>query len=87
MEVPNLARCGPTREPREPVVASETGEEGGGEKVYVAVGKSLEKALRLLRWTFKRFGKSREICILHVFQPSPLIPTLCNSLSLPDSLI
>ncbi|XP_068338373.1 U-box domain-containing protein 33-like [Pyrus communis] len=49
-------------------------EGGGGDKVHVAVGKSVEKALSLLRWTFKHFG-CNEICILHVHQPSPLIPT------------
>lgn len=49
----------------------------GGYKVYVAVGKSVEKAVSLFHWTFRRF-KGREICILHVHQPSPFIPTLCE---------
>lgn len=55
-------------------------EEGGGEKVYVALGKCVEKGLSLLHWTLQRFGSSREICILHVHQPSPVIPTLCMCL-------
>ncbi|KAM1553489.1 hypothetical protein EV2_006479 [Malus domestica] len=54
-------------------------EGGGGDKVHVAVGKSVEKALSLLRWTVKHFG-CNEICILHVHQPSPLIPTLLGKL-------
>ncbi|KAL4571049.1 hypothetical protein LXL04_017799 [Taraxacum kok-saghyz] len=52
---------------------------GGGDKVYVAVGKSVEKAVALFHWTFRRF-RGREICILHVHQPSPLIPTLLGKL-------
>ncbi|KAK2643096.1 hypothetical protein Ddye_024859 [Dipteronia dyeriana] len=61
-------------------------EEGGGEeKVYVAVGKCSVKDLSLLQWTFKRFGGGgggggREICLLHVHQPSPFIPTLLGKL-------
>ena len=55
----------------------ETMEECGG-KVHVAVGKSVEKAVNLLRWTFTRFNNT-EICILHVYQPSSVIPTLCES--------
>ncbi|KAM7279896.1 hypothetical protein ACFE04_007030 [Oxalis oulophora] len=43
-------------------------------KVYVAVGKSIEKGLMLLKWTCTNF-KQEEICLLHVHQPSPLIPT------------
>lgn len=49
-------------------------EEDGG-KVFVAVGKSVDKAVSLLQWTLRTFVNS-EICILHVHQPSPLIPTL-----------
>ncbi|KAF5802517.1 putative transferase, protein kinase RLK-Pelle-RLCK-IXb family [Helianthus annuus] len=52
---------------------------GGDDKVYVAVGKSVEKAVALFHWTFRRF-RDREICILHVHQPSPLIPTLLGKL-------
>lgn len=48
------------------------------ETVHVAVGKSPDKSLNLLQWTFNRFRNS-QICILHVHQPSPLIPTLCKS--------
>lgn len=55
-------------------------EEGGGEdKVYVAVGKNWEKATSLLQWTFQQFGGG-EICILHIHQPSPVIPTLLGRL-------
>ncbi|XP_015874111.3 U-box domain-containing protein 33 [Ziziphus jujuba] len=46
-----------------------------GNRVYVAVGKGFEKFVSLLHWTFKRF-KGKEICIVHVHQPSQLIPTL-----------
>ncbi|GFZ18010.1 U-box domain-containing protein kinase family protein [Actinidia rufa] len=53
--------------------------EEGGDRVHVAVGKSVDKAIALLRWSFERFG-NREICILHVHQPSPLIPTLLGKL-------
>ncbi|KAI7755368.1 hypothetical protein M8C21_004308, partial [Ambrosia artemisiifolia] len=49
------------------------------DKVYVAVGKSVEKAVSLFHWTFRRF-KDKEICILYVHQPSPLIPTLLGKL-------
>lgn len=45
--------------------------------VYVAVGRSPEKTLGLLRWALRRFGNPR-IVLLHVHQPSPLIPTLCE---------
>ena len=72
---------------RFPEIAEETGGFGVGEKdkVFVAVGKSVEKAVNLLSWTLKRFG-GEDICLLHVHQPSPLIPTLCK-LSLSLSLI
>ncbi|KAI9081867.1 hypothetical protein K1719_036129 [Acacia pycnantha] len=49
------------------------------ESVYVAVGKSVDKAAHLLQWTFGRFSNS-EICILHVHQPSSMIPTLLGKL-------
>ncbi|XP_031287507.1 U-box domain-containing protein 33-like isoform X1 [Pistacia vera] len=55
-------------------------EEDSNEKVYVAVGKGVEKSVSLLHWSFKRFGSGREFCILHVHQPSPLIPTLLGKL-------
>lgn len=53
-------------------------EEDGG-KVFVAVGKSVDKAFSLLQWTLRTFVNS-EVCILHVHQPSPLIPTLLGRL-------
>ncbi|CAK9143025.1 unnamed protein product [Ilex paraguariensis] len=53
--------------------------EEGGEKVHVAVGKSVDKAVALLNWTFGRFGNG-VICLLHVHQPSHLIPTLLGKL-------
>ncbi|XP_061959476.1 U-box domain-containing protein 33-like [Populus nigra] len=49
-------------------------EEVSNERVYVAVGNSLEKALSLLNWVFNILG-TRQICLLHVHRPSPLIPT------------
>lgn len=50
---------------------------GAGDAVYVAVGKSVEKTAALLQWTFGMFP-GREICLIHVHRPSPLIPTLCK---------
>ncbi|XP_010557275.1 PREDICTED: U-box domain-containing protein 33-like [Tarenaya hassleriana] len=47
--------------------------------VYVAVGKTVDKALSLLQWSFKQFAGC-EICLLHIHQPSPLIPTLLGKL-------
>lgn len=44
------------------------------EKVYVAVGKSEEKTFSLLQWTFRAF-RGCDICLVHVHQPSPFIPT------------
>ncbi|CAN1282882.1 U-box domain-containing protein 33 [Linum perenne] len=48
-------------------------------KVYVAVGKSVEKSASLLQWSFNFFSGHR-ICLLHVHRPSPLIPTLLGKL-------
>ncbi|KAK8262675.1 hypothetical protein V6Z12_D13G275000 [Gossypium hirsutum] len=64
-----------------PESAEETGGFNAGEKdkVFIAVGKSVEKAVNLLQWTLKRFG-GKHICLLHVHQPSPLIPTLLGKL-------
>lgn len=53
--------------------------EGGGGAVHVAVGKSVEKAVALLQWSFNTF-QGHEIRILHVHRPSPLIPTLLGKL-------
>lgn len=53
--------------------------EEGGDRVHVAVGKSVDKAISLLVWAFRQFG-NREVCILHVHQPSPFIPTLLGKL-------
>ncbi|KAK3122103.1 hypothetical protein QOZ80_8BG0665160 [Eleusine coracana subsp. coracana] len=47
--------------------------------VHVAVGRSPEKTLGLLRWTLRRFQCGR-IALLHVHQPSPLIPTLLGKI-------
>ncbi|GAB4860165.1 hypothetical protein Ancab_011643 [Ancistrocladus abbreviatus] len=55
------------------------GEESGREKVHVAVGRTVDKAVALLRWTFRKFSEC-EICLVHVHQPSPLIPTLLGKL-------
>ncbi|KAF8395115.1 hypothetical protein HHK36_019056 [Tetracentron sinense] len=53
--------------------------EEGSDMVHVAVGKSVEKAVGLLHWTFQRFG-NREIGLVHVHQPSPMIPTVLGKL-------
>lgn len=45
--------------------------------VHVAVGNSLHKTTTLLQWTFNHF-QNAEIVIIHVYQPSPVIPTLCK---------
>ncbi|XVF46519.1 hypothetical protein PTKIN_Ptkin03bG0033500 [Pterospermum kingtungense] len=64
-------------------IAEETGGFGTGEKekdtVFVAVGKSVAKAVVLLNWTLRRFGGT-DICLLHVHQPSTQIPTLLGKL-------
>ncbi|XP_073040276.1 U-box domain-containing protein 33-like isoform X2 [Primulina eburnea] len=52
---------------------------GGSGAVHVAVGKSVEKAVALLQWSFNTF-QGDEICLLHVHRPSPLIPTLLGKL-------
>ncbi|GAB2214735.1 hypothetical protein Drorol1_Dr00019097 [Drosera rotundifolia] len=52
----------------------------GNEKVHVAVGRSVEKAVVLIQWTIRRFGDGVEVCLVHVHQPSPLIPTLLGKL-------
>lgn len=46
-------------------------------KVHIAVGKSLHKTTTLLQWTFNHF-QNAEIVLIHVYQPSPFIPTLCK---------
>ena len=74
-------RSSPTATSQPPEIVEE-----GGDRIHVAVGKSVVKANALLRWSFERF-RNREICILHVHQPSPFIPTLRNSLSLSLSRI
>ncbi|RLM65334.1 U-box domain-containing protein 33-like [Panicum miliaceum] len=55
------------------------GQHRGEAWVHVAVGRSPEKTLGLLRWALRRFGKCR-IVLLHVHQPSPLIPTLLGKI-------
>lgn len=52
---------------------------GGSCAVYVAVEKSVDKTVALLRWTISMFP-GQEICLLHVHRPSLLIPTLCKPL-------
>ncbi|XP_061944361.1 U-box domain-containing protein 33-like [Populus nigra] len=54
-------------------------EESSSERVYVALGNSIEKAVSLLNWVFESLG-TRQICLLHVHRPSPLIPTLLGKL-------
>ncbi|TKY48424.1 U-box domain-containing protein 33 [Spatholobus suberectus] len=48
-------------------------------KVYVAVGKSLEKAVPLLQWALNHF-RNTEIVIVHAYQPSLTIPTLLGKM-------
>ena len=61
-------------------------EEDGSNKVHVAVGKSAEKAISLLNWTFRQF-EGKEVRLLHVYQPSQLIPTHCESFFLSFGLM
>ncbi|KAL9296609.1 hypothetical protein ACSQ67_022505 [Phaseolus vulgaris] len=49
------------------------------EKVHVAVGKSLKKDTTLIQWCFTHFS-SAHICLLHVYRPSTMIPTLLGKL-------
>ncbi|KAF8402902.1 hypothetical protein HHK36_010994 [Tetracentron sinense] len=76
---PTNSRHGFDRESR--IVASQLPEivEEGGYRVHVAVGKSIERTVGLLHWTFQRSG-NREIGLVHVHQPSPTIPTLLGKL-------
>jgi hypothetical protein len=48
--------------------------------LHVAVGRSPEKTLPLLRWAFRRFACAR-VALVHVHQPSPVIPTLRTHLN------
>ncbi|XP_006661585.1 U-box domain-containing protein 33-like [Oryza brachyantha] len=48
-------------------------------RVHVAVGRSPEKTLGLLRWAFRRFACAH-LVLVHVHQPSPLIPTLLGKI-------
>ncbi|KAF9665511.1 hypothetical protein SADUNF_Sadunf16G0130400 [Salix dunnii] len=54
-------------------------ESSSSERVYVALGNYIEKAVSLLNWVFESLG-TRQICLLHVYRPSPLIPTLLGKL-------
>lgn len=62
-----------------PEIVEEDGNNNNN-KIHVALGKSVEKAMSLLDWTFRRFH-GKDVCILHVHQPSHLIPTYCKSVS------
>lgn len=55
------------------------GEGGRRETVYVAVGRSEVKTFTLLQWTLCTFRNS-QLCLVHVHQPSPFIPTLLGKL-------
>ncbi|KAK9163487.1 hypothetical protein Syun_004389 [Stephania yunnanensis] len=55
-------------------ISEESGRDGEEQAVHVAVGKSVQKAVDLLHWTFRRF-KSHPVVVLHVHQPSSTIPT------------
>ncbi|XP_044321876.1 U-box domain-containing protein 33 isoform X1 [Triticum aestivum] len=52
---------------------------GAGALLHVAVGRSPEKTLPLLRWAFRRFACAR-VALVHVHQPSPVIPTLLGKI-------
>lgn len=41
--------------------------------VYVAVGKDVEESKLTLTWALQNFPRNK-ICILHVHQPSKMIP-------------
>lgn len=55
------------------------GETSSETTVHVAVGRSPEKTLRLLEWTFRRF-RCREVVLVHIHRPSSTIPTLLGNL-------
>ncbi|GAV57922.1 Pkinase domain-containing protein/U-box domain-containing protein [Cephalotus follicularis] len=59
--------------------SSNSGNGNGDDKVFVAVGKSVDKALSLLQWSFRTF-EGRKFVLLHVHRPSPFIPTLLGKL-------
>lgn len=59
--------------------STDMAERGRREKVYVAVGRSEDKTIALLQWTLRTF-RSSELCLVHVHQPSPFIPTLLGKL-------
>lgn len=61
------------------IVEEESASSSDTEKVYVAVGKSVEIGVGLIQWSLGKFV-GREVCLLHVHQPSSTIPTLRNSL-------
>ncbi|XVE77149.1 hypothetical protein DITRI_Ditri13aG0038200 [Diplodiscus trichospermus] len=43
------------------------------EKIYVAVGKDVEKNKSVLRWALQNSG-GKKICLIHVHQPAKMIP-------------
>ena len=43
------------------------------EKIYVAVGKDVEKNKSVLLWALQHSGGKR-ICLIHVHQPAKMIP-------------
>ncbi|KAK7262455.1 hypothetical protein RJT34_30028 [Clitoria ternatea] len=49
------------------------------DKLHVAVGHSPKKTATLLQWVFTHF-KNKQIFLLHVHQPSTMIPTLLGKL-------
>ncbi|XP_045804637.1 U-box domain-containing protein 33-like [Trifolium pratense] len=48
-------------------------------QIHLAVGKSLHKTTTLLQWTFNQF-RNQEIVLIHLYQPSPVIPTLLGKM-------
>uniref|UniRef100_A0A7N0VM26 RING-type E3 ubiquitin transferase n=1 Tax=Kalanchoe fedtschenkoi TaxID=63787 RepID=A0A7N0VM26_KALFE len=69
---PQRVRMYPTAEEIHGVV--ETGEgSAGDDRVYVAVGKDVKENKLNLMWAVKNF-RGKRICVLHVLQPSQLVP-------------
>ncbi|PNX86372.1 U-box domain-containing protein 33-like [Trifolium pratense] len=48
-------------------------------QIHLAVGKSLHKTTTLLQWTFNQF-RNQEIVLIHLYKPSPVIPTLLGKM-------
>ncbi|MCL7048813.1 hypothetical protein MKW94_013074 [Papaver nudicaule] len=74
-----LMAVAPPPRRREIVEISGASSYGDDDKVYVVVVNSIDMTVALLHWTFRQF-RNREICLVHVYQPSSTIPTLLGKL-------